>query len=62
MKLRVAGTPNRRISNHAKDVIYDPNLEGWFRIAQSFYKIDRIPPFDIRLSTFIIRYSLFFGF
>ncbi|UCD78083.1 MAG: hypothetical protein JSW26_22145 [Desulfobacterales bacterium] len=24
------------------------NIEGWFRFAQSFYKIDRIPSFDIR--------------
>jgi hypothetical protein len=27
---------NSRITNHAKDVIYDPNFEGWFRYAQSF--------------------------
>jgi len=26
------------------------NIEGWFRCAQSFYKIDRIHSFDIRYS------------
>jgi len=34
------------------------NFEGWFRYAQSFYKTDRIPSFDIRYSLFDIRYSL----
>ena len=28
------------------------NVEGWNRCALSFYKIDRIPSFDIRYSTF----------
>jgi hypothetical protein len=32
------------------------NFEGWFRYAQSFYKTDRIPSFDIRYSLFDIRY------
>ena len=45
---------NRRISN-----IEPQNFEGWFRFAQSFYKIDRIPYFDIRYSLFDIRYSLY---
>jgi len=38
------------------------NVEGWFRFAQSFFKIDRIHPFDIRHSLFDIRYSLFQSF
>jgi hypothetical protein len=38
-------------------------VEGWNRCAQSFfYKIDRIPYFDIRYSLFDIRYSLFQSF
>jgi hypothetical protein len=28
IKLHIAGTANSRISNHAKDVIFDPNVEG----------------------------------
>jgi hypothetical protein len=35
------------------------NIEGWFRYAQSFYKLVRIHFFDIRHSTFMIRYSIF---
>ena len=38
------------------------NFEGWFRFAQSFFKIDRIHHFDIRHSWFDIRYSLFRSF
>ena len=53
MKLQEAGTANRRISN-----IEPQNVEGWFRFAQSFFKIDRIPYFDIRHSLFEIRNSL----
>ncbi len=37
MKLQVTGTANRRISN-----IEPQNVEGWFRFAQSFFKIDRL--------------------
>jgi hypothetical protein len=49
---------NRRISN-----IEPQNIEGWNRCAQSFfYKIDRIPYFDIRYSLFDIRHSLFQSF
>ena len=49
---KMVGTANRRISN-----IEPQNVEGWFRFAQSFFKIDRstqkltagrIPYFDIR--------------
>jgi hypothetical protein len=36
MKLQVTGTANRRISN-----VEQQNVEGWFRFAQSFFKIDR---------------------
>jgi len=54
MKLHLIGTANRRISN-----VEQQNFEGWFRYAQSFYKTDRIPSFDIRHSLFDIRYSLF---
>jgi len=66
IKLKMAGTVNRRISN-----IEPQNVEGWNRYALSFYKIDRstqklttgrIHPFDIRHSIFIIRYSLFQSF
>jgi hypothetical protein len=32
------------------------NFEGWFRFAQSFFKIDRIHHFDIRHSLFDIRF------
>ena len=42
---------NRRISN-----IEPQNYEGWFRFAQSFYKIARIHSFDIRHSLFDIRF------
>ncbi len=47
MKLQVAGTANCRISN-----IEPQNVEGWFRFAQSFFKIDRMHPFDIHYSIF----------
>jgi len=48
MKLHKILTTNRRISN-----IEPQNVEGWNRSAQSFfYKIDRIPYFDIRYSLF----------
>jgi hypothetical protein len=61
VKLQVARTANRRMSN-----IEPQNVEGWFRFAQSFYKTDRstqklttgrIHPFDIRHSIFDIRFS-----
>jgi hypothetical protein len=56
----MAGTANRRISN-----VEPQNFEGWFRFAQSFFKIDRstqklttgrIHPFDIQHSLFDIRF------
>ena len=52
MKLHKILTANRRISN-----IEPQNVEGWNRSAQSFfYKIDRMPYFDIRYSLFDIRF------
>jgi hypothetical protein len=54
MKLQEAETANRRISN-----VEPQNVEGWFRFAQSFFKIDRIHPFDppaAEHSLFIIRF------
>ena len=39
------------------------NVEGWYRCALSFYKIDRIPSFDIRYSSVLRFYgSLFISF
>ena len=51
MKLHADGTANRRIMN-----IEPQNFEGWFRCAQSFYKIVRIHSFDIHDSIFDIRF------
>jgi hypothetical protein len=56
MKLHLNGTQNRRISN-----IEPQSVEGWFRVAQSYYKTDRMPYFDIRYSLFDIRYLSAFG-
>jgi len=55
MKLGQILTANRRISN-----IEPQNVEVWNRCAQSFfYKIDRIPSFDIRYSSTPRRGSIF---
>ena len=54
MKLQVTGSENRRISN-----IEPQNVEGWFRFAQSFFKIDKIHPFDIHYSIFAFSEFLF---
>ncbi len=51
VRFQVSGTANRRISN-----VEPQNVEGWFRFAQSFFKIDRIHYFDIRHSLFDIRF------
>jgi len=47
----MVGTANRRESN-----VEPQNVEGWFRFAHSFFKIDRIHSFDIRHSLFDIRF------
>ena len=65
MELHIVGTANRRISN-----IEPQNVEGWFRFAQSFFKIDRstllLDPETLegrlttgRIHPFDIRHSLF---
>jgi hypothetical protein len=36
------------------------NFEGWFRYVRSFFKIARIPFFDIRYSVFDIRFFAVF--
>ena len=56
MKLQVAGTANRRISN-----IEPQNVEGRFRFAQSFFKIDRSTQklTTGRIHYFDIHYSIF---
>jgi len=49
------------MTNHVKDVIFDLNFEGWFRVAQSFLQ-NRQNTFLRHLSAFggfDIRYSLF---
>jgi hypothetical protein len=63
---------NSRITNHAKDVIYDPNFEGWFRSrsasacaacarrgAESCLKLTEFisATFDIPCSTFVMSSS-----
>jgi len=53
----VKGKKRRPLRNPQRGLNSEPqNIEGWFRFAQSFYKIDRIDS-CLRYSVFSIQYS-----
>jgi hypothetical protein len=49
---------NSRISNHAKDVICDPNFEGWFRCAHSCLKLTEFIPSTFDIHFFTVSYPI----